>query len=125
MCYVTCVLVDLMAIIAIIAIFTNGNNRNSNLHNRPTLVGKAIGTLHPVLEQFDAINEVASASGVHSKPKSVRDTSLVVQELNQAKVFEQKEKRKHSKIRTVKPLLHHKPDKLVEWMTGHLKHLAK
>ena len=88
-------------------------------------VGKAIGTLHPVLEQFDAINEVASASGVHSKPKSVRDTSLVLQELNQAKVFEQKEKRKHSKIKTVKPLLHHKPDKLVEWMTGHLKHLAK
>ena len=44
-CYITCVLVDRMAIIAKIAIFTNGNNGNSNLQHRPTLLHSRSGAV--------------------------------------------------------------------------------
>lgn len=88
-------------------------------------IGKAIGTLHPVLDQFDAVNAVASLSGIHSQPKSLRDLKLVLQELNQANVFEQKPLRQHKTFKNIKTLIHHKLDKLVMWMIGHLKRLAK
>ena len=87
-------------------------------------VGKAIGTLYPVLEQFDVVNSIATLSGVHSKPKSLKDLHLILQELNQAHVFEQKPSRQHKAFKNIKTLLVHNPDKLITWMMGHFKRLA-
>lgn len=83
-------------------------------------VGKAIDTLYPVLEQFDMVNSVPRTSGAHSKPASLADTKLVLHELRQEQMFKQMDKKEHHHI---KSLLHHQPDKLVNWMTGHVKKL--
>ena len=87
-------------------------------------VGKATGTLHPVLEQFDEINSVPNVRGVHCKSPSEKDTKLLLEEMKQLDPFTPKGTRQHKHFKNIKPLLQHKPDKLLTWMKGHIKTLT-
>ena len=81
-------------------------------------VGKAIGTLLPVLEQFDEINFVPNVSGIHCRSPSVKDT-------RQLDPFTPKGTRLRKHFKNIKPLPpEHKPDKLLTWMKGHMKTLT-
>ena len=86
-------------------------------------VGKAIGTLHPVLEQFDEVNSVPSISGAHSRPPSEKDTNLVLEELKRIDPFNPMGSRRHQCFRNINPLLQRKPDELLTWMKNHIKRL--
>ena len=44
-------------------------------------IGRAIGTLSPVLENFDLVNNVTINSSRQKKPKAVNDILVVVNEL--------------------------------------------
>lgn len=43
--------------------------------------GRAIGTLSPVLDMFDEVNNVSACSSVQKKPKTKKDIEVVVLEL--------------------------------------------
>ena len=71
-----------------------------------TRVGKALGTIFPVLNQFDQDNKVPDISGAHKQPNAGRDIGLVVDQLTKAKVFKNISKRKHIKFSRPRNVLH-------------------
>ena len=50
-----------------------GNLRANQTESATVRVSRAIGTLQPVIEQFDQVNLLPSFSGAHSKPKSEKE----------------------------------------------------
>ena len=54
--------------------------------NAITLIGRAIGTIAPVLQQFDQENEVASTSGAHRMASLKKDRNIIVGELVKSEV---------------------------------------
>ena len=61
-----------------------GSNKSEKAIQR---VGKAIGTLSPVLNNFDSVNKVASTSSRQNKPNARKDILIVVEEIIKAKCF--------------------------------------
>ena len=83
-------------------------------------IGRALGTLAPVLDQFDLDNNVPSVTGSHKRSNTQRDVYTIVEELKKAKylhisqpgstthshiqeTFCMEEKKKKSKNQTSKP----------------------
>ena len=85
-------------------------------------IGCAIGTLSPILENFDSSNKVGSTSGKRKKPGAYKDVKLVVEELVKAKSFAmQRKERRHKHFPHPKDLLHAKErSELIEWIIGKL-----
>ena len=85
-------------------------------------IGRAIGTLSPVLENFDLVNNVTINSSRQKKPKAVNDILVVVNELVKSKCFAaQVEGRKHFAFPKPKNVLNAKdPQELLEWLVGKL-----
>ena len=52
-----------------------------------TRVGRCLGILHPIVEEFDAENCVQSGSSKPKKPSAVPDVSMVVQDLMASQAF--------------------------------------
>jgi len=50
-------------------------------------VAKALGTLDPVLKQFDVNNGIMDESGHHSSARSDKDTNMVIGELQSKSIF--------------------------------------
>ena len=50
-------------------------------------VGKALGTLSPVLDQFDKENDVHECSVSRSVPSSEKDRDMLISELQKSHVF--------------------------------------
>ena len=100
------------------AIRDQGANKTKEAISR---VGKAVGTLGPVLNQFDRENSVATPSGKHSRTKAGKDISLVASELIKSEAFAIKAGRKHATFSRPKNVLHLKSkDELLAWMVGRL-----
>ena len=57
------------------AIQNLGANKSEEAIKR---VGRSIGTLSPVLDQFDTENSVSLGSGRHTKPSICRDIAVAV-----------------------------------------------
>ena len=75
-----------------------------------------------MLENFDDDNDVARPGGAHHPPSYKEDLNIVIQELQQCKVFDRIPGRKHGCFRKVKDLLHEKPTKeVISWVSSHLK----
>ena len=53
-----------------------------------TQCSKALGTLSNLLKNFDENNHVAYVSGAHHSPSYKQDLNLIVEELQQTKVFD-------------------------------------
>lgn len=86
-----------------------------------TKVGKALGTLAPVLETFDADNHVKLPSGAHRAPSWIKDRDLIVERLVQNEAFSIKEDRQHPTFKNPRDFLHSlKHETLIKWMVTHL-----
>ena len=66
------------------AIRNLGANKTENVI---TGIGRVIGTIAPVLQQFDQENEVASTSGAHCMASFEKDRNIIVGELVKSDVF--------------------------------------
>lgn len=53
-------------------------------------IGRVMGTLSPVLDNFDCINNVVHTTSEQRKAKAQKDVMVVVSELNKARYFQQK-----------------------------------
>ena len=58
--------------------FTGGANMSERVISR---VGKAIGTLSPVLDNFDEVNNVATTTSSQERPRTQKGTEIVANEL--------------------------------------------
>ena len=88
-----------------------------------TRIGRAIGTLSPVLDNFDDDNGVATNSSRQKKPSDKKDIAVVVNEIVKEGCFiEQSGKgRKHRKFPKPRNVLQAKEkEELLRWLTSRL-----
>ena len=84
-------------------------------------VGKALGTLAPVLDQFDMENSVQSVSAIRSIPSSEKDRDMIIQELQDSKIFSITSGRKQPTFPHPRDVLHsQEKSKLLQWIMQHL-----
>ena len=82
-----------------------------------TRVAEALGTITPVLANYDSQNNVADVSGLHNAPPQEKDVRKVANQLLLSDVFSIKPRRKHKSFSKVRDVLHHeKRSDLSEWM---------
>ena len=82
-------------------------------------VGRAIGTITPLLANFDEENCIPTPSGVHHAPGSEKDRNIVVSELRKAKLFTLTTGRKHPSFPHPKSVLHSKKiEEVIAWTTN-------
>lgn len=67
-----------------------------------------LGTLNDVLSNFDESNHVATVSGAHRSPSYIQDLNMIVEELQQSKVFDVVPNQIHNSFRKPKDILHAK-----------------
>lgn len=85
-------------------------------------VGNALGTLSPVLDQFDRVNSVPECSKIRSVPTYEKDRDMIIHELQKSKVFlNNTTARAHKTIPKPKAILDVK-DKgdFAQWMVEHI-----
>lgn len=83
-----------------------------------TRVGKTLGTLSPLLDNFDHVNMVRKASGAHKAPRFTKDRDLIVQHLQKCNIFTCHEGRSHSSFPKPRDVLHSlNHDKIIDWMS--------
>ena len=100
------------------AIKNLGANKTEKTISR---IGRAIGTIAPVLYQFDHENNVTTQLGAHHIASSEKDRNIIVSELLRAKVFSTVPGRKHSTFPKPRHILHAKTeDELITWMMNRL-----
>ena len=87
-----------------------------------TRVGRAIGTLAPLLDNFDEMNQVLKYSSGQKRPTALKDIEIVVNELIKAECFvAHTTARKHSKFPKPKNVLEAKDRReLIDWLIGRL-----
>lgn len=82
-----------------------------------TRVAKALGTLSPILEQFDADNDVRAESGAHYSPSFEEDRDRILLHLQQCNISVLPG-RSHSSFPKPRDLLHDlNKGTLLEWIT--------
>ena len=85
-------------------------------------VGKALGTLSPVLDNFDMENDVTPPTGRHKFVSVSRDQEIVSKQLSRSKVFCFFPKRKHCSFSRPTSLLDmHVKNKVTDWMLTRVK----
>ena len=87
------------------AIKNLGSNKTEHAIMR---IGRAIGTLAPVLQQFDQENQVRSVSGAHQRASYDKDRNIIVCELLKSEVFITTPGRKHNSFPNPAHVLHTK-----------------
>ena len=84
-------------------------------------VGKILGTLAPLLDNYDIDNNVGVVSGAHRTPSIDKDRDLIVQHLQQCKIFTLQDGRSHSRFSTPRDVLHTMDKKtILQWITEHI-----
>ena len=95
-----------------------GANKTDNAIVR---CGKALGTLHSVLEQFDANNSMSDVGGAHQKPSYKKDLTMILKELQQSNIFKVIPGRTHSSFPKPTNVIRLKPAmNTVTWILTHL-----
>ena len=72
-----------------------GANKSKNTMER---IGKAIGTLSPVLDQFDFVNKVQGTSELNRVPDDEAGIKVTANELLNARCFQEHAGRMHKKV---------------------------
>ena len=86
-----------------------------------TRVGKALGTLSPILEQFDNENHVSTVSGAHRTPGFEKDRDRILHHLQQYNIFSVVPGRSHSSFPKPRDVLHNfNRSTLTDWLTKHV-----
>jgi hypothetical protein len=84
--------------------------------------GKALGTVHNVLTQFDKDNSVAVPSGAHSCPSYAKELFAIVKQLNDTDVLTEHPDRRHSSFPNPKNIMHAKPPQVtLTYVSEHLQ----
>ena len=84
---------------------------------RIELVSKSIGTIAPVIDNYDNENTVTPSSGRHAKASSYKDVNLLVNQLQESNIFTTQKTRKHLSFPRTKSLLHKKSkEEVTEWI---------
>ena len=84
-------------------------------------IGKAIGTLAPVIDQFDKINNVGNHQTRHKSTTMKQDVLQVVSHINKYNILHNIPKRKFPTFPNVKSLLHKKSkDEILSWIASHV-----
>ena len=93
-------------------------NLKSNKTTRSiSRVGRAIGTLAPLLDNFDEDNSVPSTSSKYRKPSAQKDVGIIVEQLMKYEVFSIEPGRKLKHFNKTKDLFSTAPKKdLLEWI---------
>ena len=100
------------------AIRFQGANKTEKAIER---IGRAIGTLSPILENFDANNDVSTTSSQQRKPDAQKDIQIVVSELVNCNVFKVVPGRKYKPFPHPKDVLHAKDKKeILAWLVNKL-----
>ena len=100
------------------AIRNLGANKTENAITR---IGRAIGTIAPVLQKYDKENEIASISETHRMASFEKDINIIVCELIKSAVFNTVPGRKHSAVPYPRHVLHAKKrNDLLTWMVERL-----
>ncbi len=87
-----------------------------------TRVGKALGTLYPVLDNFDSDNSVRKPSGSHKVPSWTKDRDVIIDCLIQSNIFSVVPNRCHPTFKNPKDVLHSTgKDDLIDWIQKHLR----
>lgn len=86
-------------------------------------IGRALGTLAPVLANFDKNNEVTSQSGMHRKASINKDMGMLLNELMKDQVFQEHDgDRAHAQFPHPKDVLHQlTKDNFKKWVYEHLR----
>ena len=84
-------------------------------------VGKALGTLFPVLQQFDEQNLVPENIGTHYALSSAKERDTIIHQLQESKVFSSIQSHAHRTFPAPRDVLHAKSDtELKEWIKAHI-----
>ena len=85
-------------------------------------VGNVLGTLYPVLQQFDSDNLIRDTSGTHHMPTSEKDRDRIIHELQQTNVFSSIPNRTHHQsFPNPRHVLHHSDhETLHQWIMEHI-----
>lgn len=84
--------------------------------------GRALGTVAPVLANFDKSNQVMSHSGLHREASIKKDMDMLLNELIKNQVFEEHGSRAHGQFPKMKDVLHQlTKDDFKKWIYGHLQ----
>ena len=87
-----------------------------------TRVGKALGTIVPILDNFDEDNCVPASSGRHHTANSDKDLNILIHELKDASVFSKSRKCQYPSFSNPRDPLHTiTQDELTEWMMLHIQ----
>lgn len=70
-------------------------------------VGRALGSLSPVITNFDRANEVAHHPGMHKAASIKKDRDILLNELMKNQVFEMHGDRTHLQFQNPRDVLHH------------------
>ena len=82
---------------------------------------KAIGTVTPILEQFDEVNRIAEHHTRHKAPNMNKDLLQIVNHINKCKIFSHIPGRKYPSFPNPRCLLHkQKENELISWMKTHI-----
>lgn len=80
-------------------------------------VGKALGTVMPVLDQSDSENHVPTVSGLHNRVNALKDHNIICNELSTRKIFQHTPDRKHTIFPNPRNVLHGKDrSEFKKWM---------
>ena len=77
--------------------------------------------MNEILSRFDESNKVSSLSGAHGVPEHKKELELIIKELQEHKVFEVIQRRKHLSFDKPVSVGHMKPvSEILSWVTDHL-----
>ncbi len=86
-----------------------------------TKIGKTLGTVVPVLDNYDTENGVTHVSGAHKVPSSGKDVNMIIEHLLKKKIFSINQGRCHSCFSTPRDVLHVlDKDTLMKWIIDHI-----
>ena len=83
-------------------------------------IGKALGTLFPVIENFDEENNVYNPAGAHKPPSSSKDQDLIIENLLKCNLFSSHPHRCYPSFSEPKNLFLFSNQSLLNWMAIHL-----
>ena len=84
-------------------------------------IGKAMGTISPVLDQFDIQNQVPENMGSHRVPSSEKDRDTIVHQLRESAIFLKTTTRAHHTFPKPRNVLHAMDHReLTQWIADHV-----
>ena len=84
-------------------------------------IGKTLGTISPVLDQFDVQNPVSENIGSHRAPSSEKDQDIVIHMLKWSAIFSKTTTREHHTFHKRRDVLHTlNHQELTLWIADHI-----